>query len=58
LDDKTLITVCDACLTASCWHGGLMCDNNKNAGTVEKSIGELKKLNLENQDNWYRQDDI
>jgi len=46
------ITVCSECLTASCWQGIFMCDENQNAGTVEKTIGELKELNLENQEYW------
>ena len=54
VDGETLVTVCDTCLTASCWHGEFMCDNNKTAGTVKKSIGELKKLNLEHPDSWHK----
>lgn len=42
-----LITVCDKCLTACCWHGIFMCDNAYGAGTVEKTARELRKLNLE-----------
>ena len=47
-----LITVCDKCLKASCWQGVFMCDDSVNAGTIEKSISELKKLNLEHSDYW------
>lgn len=46
------ITVCDKCLTASCWQGLFMCDDSKFAGTVEKTIDELKKLNLEHSSYW------
>ena len=42
-----MITVCSNCLRASCWHGNFMCDDAKNAGTVEKSEYDLADLNLE-----------
>ena len=47
-----MIKVCDKCLQASCWQGEFYCDEYKTAGTVEKSIEELKKLNLENPSYW------
>ncbi len=46
------VTVCDACLQASCWQGEFMCDNARSAGTVEKTIKELKELNLEHYSYW------
>jgi len=46
------ITVCDKCLRACCWQGILMCDESMEAGTTEKTISELKKLNLEHEDYW------
>jgi len=46
------ITVCDKCLTSSCWQGLFMCDDSKFAGTVEKTIDELKELNLEHSSYW------
>ena len=30
------VTVCDKCLKASCWQGVYMCNDTRNAGTVEK----------------------
>ena len=54
LKDETLIDVCAKCLTASCWHGEFMCDESQFAGTVEKTIDELKKLNLEHPDYWIK----
>jgi hypothetical protein len=51
LDDKK-ITVCNKCLRASCWHGFFHCEDYKTAGTIEKTIGELKKLNLEDSHYW------
>lgn len=50
-DDKKVV-VCDACLQASCWRGELMCFESRNAGTIVKTVAELKKLNLEHSDYW------
>ncbi len=53
------ITVCDACLQASCWQGEFMCDKSRGAGTVEKSKAELERLGLEHPSYWnecYRQE--
>lgn len=50
--DTLLVTVCDKCLQASCWQGVFMCDDSQNAGTVEKTKYELKKLNLEHPSYW------
>ena len=49
---KKTITVCDKCLRACCWQGKFMCDEAIEAGTVEKTIKELKKLRLEHPDYW------
>lgn len=38
------VTVCDRCLQASCWEGIFMCDEAQFAGTVEKTVDELKAL--------------
>ena len=46
------IVVCDKCLRASCWHGYFMCDDAKEAGIVEKTVDELKILNLEHPSYW------
>lgn len=46
------ITVCAACLRASCWQGYFYCEDCKYAGVVEKTKNELKKLNLESSDYW------
>lgn len=51
-DDARVVTVCDECLTASCWHGEFMCDASKNAGIVEKTVGELNALKYEHPDNY------
>lgn len=51
MSDKT-ITVCNKCLRACCWNGIFMCDDAQTAGTVEKTIAELKALDLEHPDYW------
>ena len=45
-DACTVVTVCSACLQASCWQGIFYCDAYKSAGTVERTIEQLKVLNL------------
>jgi len=44
---ERLITVCDACLCASCWHGIFLCEDYQTAGTVQKTPRELRKLDRE-----------
>lgn len=51
-EPKLTITVCDACLQACCWHGIFYCDEYECAGTVEKTIEELRTLNLEHPQYW------
>lgn len=46
------IIVCDKCLMACCWHGEFMCEEAQNAGTVEKTVKELKELDLEHPRHW------
>lgn len=46
------ITVCSACLCASCWQGEFYCDEYKTAGTVEKTIEELTALHREHPEYW------
>lgn len=50
-DDRT-VTVCDQCLRASCWKGLFMCDENRTAGTVDKTVAELRELDREHSDRW------
>lgn len=45
-----LITVCDACMRACCWHGIFMCDESRSAGTTQKTASELRRLNREHSD--------
>ena len=53
-DDDYLVTVCDHCLTASCWHGVFMCDMAQGAGTVNMRASTLRKLDMESPDNYSR----
>ena len=52
IKDADRITVCDVCLQASCWQGIFMCDEARDAGTVVKTVAELRKLKLENESYW------
>lgn len=52
LEENPLITVCDACLQASCWHGIFMCDRSQSAGITQKRRSELEQLGLEHPDYW------
>jgi hypothetical protein len=47
-----LITVCDQCLTASCWHGVFMCQRSFAAGTIRVPRSDLARLNREHSDYW------
>lgn len=49
-----LITVCASCLRTSCWHGEFMCDASSEAGTVQKTSRELRKLDREHSDHFSR----
>ncbi len=44
LPDDLQITVCDACLCASCWQGEFYCEEARSAGTVRKTITEMRAL--------------
>jgi hypothetical protein len=50
-NDK-LIMVCSECLMACCWYGEIMCDDNKSAATIIKTVGELRKLKMEHLSYW------
>jgi hypothetical protein len=51
-----LVTVCDKCLTASCWNYEFVCEEYRTAGTVERTVAELMALGREHPDNWTRQE--
>lgn len=42
LDSARKVTVCDKCFRACCWQGEFMCDAARTAGTVDKTIAELR----------------
>lgn len=48
----TTITVCDACLRACCWKGIFMCDDARDAGTVERTVEQCVALGEEHSDYW------
>lgn len=46
------VTVCDACLQASCWHGEFMCERSRGAGTTVLMASQLRALDLEHPSNF------
>lgn len=50
--NKKKVVVCSKCLTAACWQGKFLCQFSRNAGTIEKTVEELVKLDLEHPDYW------
>lgn len=55
LDPKTFVTVCDRCFRACCWQGEFMCDEARTAGTIKKTIKELRANNYgEHESYWSR----
>jgi hypothetical protein len=42
ITDDTIVVVCSCCLRACCWQGEFMCDYAEGAGTVEKTVRELR----------------
>lgn len=42
LPDDKMVTVCDACMRACCWQGEFMCDYADMAGTVERTVAQLR----------------
>lgn len=47
-----LITVCAACLCASCWHGEFYCEHAVGAGIRRMRESELDKLAREHPSNY------
>ncbi len=52
INNNKRVQVCSKCLTAACWYVEFMCDEASSAGTVVKTVGELKALNREHSDYW------
>jgi len=57
MSDQRKVMVCSACLRACCWQGVMMCDEYMEAGTVDKTIKELKELKREHSDYWKEDDE-
>lgn len=51
-EDDRLVTVCSDCLCASCWQGIFYCSTAKSAGTVKKTVAELRARNFEDPHYW------
>ncbi len=49
------VTVCDACLMATCWYGLFMCEKSQGAGVTELPLSKLRRLNLEHPSYWTRE---
>lgn len=52
--EARLVTVCDHCFRASCWHGISMCYTAREAGTIEKPVRELMSLHREHPMYWFK----
>ena len=52
MEDERMITVCAACLCASCWQGAFMCDEAYNVGTVDLPISNLREMGREHPQYW------
>jgi len=50
LENEIKIRVCDKCYHSSCWQGMFLCDESRNAGTVDLTIKELKEKDT--QEHW------
>jgi hypothetical protein len=50
--ENKIIEVCSECKCASCWYGEFMCHEAARAGTKKYTVSDLRKLDLENEDNW------
>lgn len=46
------VTICDACRTASCWHGEFMCERSQHAGTTEAWASQLDVEHREHRSNY------
>ncbi len=46
------VTVCDACLRASCWHDYSPCRNARGAGTTEMLRSVLQSRQRESAEHW------
>lgn len=54
MKDTDTIVVCANCLTAACWNGTDMCLHAYDSGTIDKTVVELRELDLELPIVWQR----
>ncbi len=51
-DKERMVTVCNSCFRASCWHGEFMCEGNKSAGTKQVPVWQLDADGREHPDHY------
>lgn len=56
MDEEKVITVCSECLRACCWQGTFMCDDAQSAGTVDKTVAELREIRAGEHEDYWRGD--
>ena len=52
ISGNRLVTVCAACLRASCWLNEHSCDNARSAGNTRRTVRELRELDREDPSYW------
>lgn len=51
-DDRE-IDICDKCHRACCWLGMFMCDGAVNAGLIRTTVGEHRRSNPDEHEDYY-----
>jgi len=51
-NENRLVTVCAACLRASCWLQEHTCDAYRAAGSTRRTVRELRELDREDSSYW------
>jgi hypothetical protein len=51
-DDDRLVTVCSACLCASCWQAVFFCQGFRVGSSKRMTVGELRALERESPSYW------
>lgn len=55
MTNADIITVCSECLRACCWQGEFMCEKARTAGTVERTVKQLRAgAHGEHEEYWQR----
>lgn len=47
-----LVTICSVCRCASCWHGEFLCEESRDAGTVDVLASVLRGEDREHPDHF------